>query len=105
MPNRNQCQELVFLCILLSFTPYEPKGQKTYHRTCALSEDSDQPAHLRSLIRIVTGHIFGQLRMQQFFMRTTKTDKTAQMHRLIRVFVKAHISKGTFSYVAAHILT
>ena len=30
---------------------YEPQYQITYPRTCAHSEDSDQPAHLRSLIR------------------------------------------------------
>ena len=30
---------------------------KTYPRTCACSEDSDQPAHSRSLIRIFTGYI------------------------------------------------
>ena len=31
--------------------------QKTCLRTSAPSEDSDQPAHSRSLIRIFTGHI------------------------------------------------
>ena len=30
---------------------------KTYLRTCAPSEDSDQPAHSRSLIRIITRRI------------------------------------------------
>ena len=30
----------------------KPQRQKTYLRTCAPSEDSDQPAHSRSLIRI-----------------------------------------------------
>ena len=34
-----------------------PKRQKTHLPTCALSEDSDQPVHSRSLIRIFTGHI------------------------------------------------
>ena len=36
----------------------ESRRQKTYLRTCVPSEDSDQPAHLRSLIRIFTGHMF-----------------------------------------------
>ena len=33
---------------------FEPQRQKTYFQTCAPSEDSDQPAHARSLIRIFT---------------------------------------------------
>ena len=31
---------------------YEPEHDKTYNETCATSEDSDQPAHPRSLIRV-----------------------------------------------------
>ena len=31
--------------------------QKTYFRICVSSEDSDQPAHLRRLIRILAGRI------------------------------------------------
>ena len=31
---------------------YEPKHDKTSKVTCALSEDSDKPARLRSLIRV-----------------------------------------------------
>ena len=34
-----------------------PQRQKTYIRTSAPSEDSDQTAHSRSLIRIFSGHI------------------------------------------------
>ena len=30
----------------------EPAHYKTYNKTCATSEDSDQPAHPRSLIRV-----------------------------------------------------
>ena len=33
---------------------YEPTHDKTYNTTCATSEDSDQPAHPRSLIRVFT---------------------------------------------------
>ena len=33
----------------------EPQRHETYHRTCAPSGDSDQTAHLRSLIRIFAG--------------------------------------------------
>ena len=31
---------------------YEPAHDITYYKTCATSEVSDQPAHLRSLIRV-----------------------------------------------------
>ena len=37
----------------------EPKRKKTYHRTCAPREDSDQPAHSYNLIIIFTGLILG----------------------------------------------
>ena len=30
----------------------KPAHDKTYNKTCATSEDSDQPAHPRSLIRV-----------------------------------------------------
>ena len=33
------------------------RSQKTYLRSCALSEDSDQPEHLHSLIRIFPGRV------------------------------------------------
>ena len=32
----------------------EPAHYKTYNKTCATSEDSDQPAHLCNLIRVFT---------------------------------------------------
>ena len=35
---------------------YELWREKTYLLTCAFNEDSDQPVHLRSLIRIFIGH-------------------------------------------------
>ena len=31
---------------------YEPAHDKTYNKTCVTREDSDQPAHPRSLIRV-----------------------------------------------------
>ena len=37
---------------------FEPQRRETSLRTCAPSEDSDQPAHSRSLIRIFTGRKF-----------------------------------------------
>ena len=35
----------------------EPAHEKTYNKTCATSEDSDQTAHLRSLIRVFADHV------------------------------------------------
>ena len=35
----------------------EPAHDKTYNKTCATSEDSDQPAHPRSLIRVFADRI------------------------------------------------
>ena len=73
--------------------------QNTYLRTCALSEDSDQPAHSRSLIRIFTEHIldsqgcnissYGQRRL-----RSDYADK--QVYLSVR---SAHMTKGTFSHI------
>ena len=46
----------------------EPQHQKIFLLTYASSEDSDQPAHSSSLIRIFTGRI---LKDQGFFLRIT----------------------------------
>ena len=35
----------------------EPAHDKSYNKTCATSEDSDQPAHPRSLIRVFADRI------------------------------------------------
>ena len=45
---------VTFTCSILGI---EPRDQKTLLRTCAPSEDSDLPAHSRSLIRIFPGCI------------------------------------------------
>ena len=52
-----------------------------YHRICAPSEDSDQPAHSRSLNRIFTGGIFDGLGCK---------DSSCGQRRLI------NMSEGTF---------
>ena len=44
-----------------------------YIRTCARSEDSDQPVHSRSLIRIFTRRILNSQECNILFLRTTKT--------------------------------
>ena len=43
---------LSFTCLL---TVFEPAHDKTYKKTCATSEDSDQPVHVHSLISIFAG--------------------------------------------------
>ena len=37
-----------------TLNPFEPAHNKTYNKTCATSEDSDQPANPCSLIRVFT---------------------------------------------------
>ena len=46
------------LWVLCGSSLYKPQRHETYLRTFAPSEDSDQPAHLRRLIRIFTGRIW-----------------------------------------------
>ena len=58
--------------------------------TCVASEDSDQPGHLPSLIRLCFAH-YGQLRTQSFKVRG-KTDQTGRMPRLIWVDAQADLS-------------
>ena len=38
--------------LIVGFVVYEPADDKTYNKTCATSEDSNQPANLRNLIRV-----------------------------------------------------
>ena len=45
---------------------FEPERQKTYLRTCVSNEDSDQPAHSRSLIRIFTERILDRQGCEDF---------------------------------------
>ena len=40
-----------------SIIKYEPEHNKTYNKTSVTSEDSHQPTHLCSLIRIFTDHM------------------------------------------------
>ena len=58
------------------------KKKITYLRLCAPSEDSNNPAFAQSDLNIRCVH-FGYRRMQSAFIRTTKTDQTARMRRLI----------------------
>ena len=76
---------------------YVPQCQKTYIRTYAPSEDSDQTAHSRSLIRIFTGHSLDSQGCQV---------SSSEQLTMIRLCGYAGWSEsslgGTFSHVAAH---
>ena len=52
--NVRTCSEVHFSTLrsICFFFLFEPAHDKTDNKTCAISEDSDQPAHPRSLIRI-----------------------------------------------------
>ena len=60
---------------------YEPEHDKTNKMTCVPSEDSDQPVHPPGLIRV-----FAVPLNQTYFRRTSKTDQTEWMPRMIWVF-------------------
>ena len=61
----------------------EPPRDKTNKMSYAPSEDSDQPWHSPSLIRVFA------VRMKKLpIERTVKTDQTGRMLRLIRVFAR-----------------
>ena len=70
-----------------------------------LSEDSDQPAHLCSLIRIFTGHILDSKDVK-FLHGENKnnkdSDQTAWMRKLICLCWK-HMSESMFSHMSAPI--
>ena len=66
--------------------PPDMCAQQRFRSACAFAQSDQNPfwAH------------FGLPRMQCFFMRTTKTDQTAQMRRLIWVFVERTHQKVHF---------
>ena len=89
---------------LTIYTPEYPKSrysfndsqrQKTYIRTCATSEDSDQPVHSHRLIRIFTGRIL-------IANDANCLHANAQADLSLRW---AHMSEGTVSSrITAHML-
>ena len=76
----------------VNVTKHKSQRQKTYLRICAPSEDSDQPAHSRSMIIISTGHFLHSHGWkvsscgQQRFWSGCKTDLNIRC---------AHMSKST----------
>ena len=75
--------------------------RKRTFRLCATSEDSDQPAHSRSLIRRFTGCILdSKCKVSSCGQRRLRSDCTdAQADLSLRW---AHMSEDTFSNVAAY---
>ena len=76
---------------------------KTNKTACAPSEDSDQPGHPPSLIRVFRSALNGKLRTQLFFMWTAKT-----LIRLGRCLADlslfwGHRSFCWFCHAAAHL--
>ena len=82
----------------------EPYSQKTYLRTCAPSEDSDQPAHSRSLIRIFTERFLDIKRCQVSLcgQRELWSD-WADAHADLSLRW-AHMTEGTFSQIPSHMI-
>ena len=83
---------------------YEPQREKTYPLTCAPTEDSNQPAHPRSLIRafVVRMKKLCILGYPKSAQRRFRSDcANAQSDLNLRW---AHVSEGTFSDVTDHIV-
>ena len=64
---------------------FKPHVKKKYFRTCAPSEDSEQTAHPRSLIRIFTGRILNSKDAKVLHTDNEDSDQTAGVHRQIRI--------------------
>ena len=75
--------------------------QKLYFLTYAPSEDSDQPAHSRSLIWILTWRISDSQGCKAFDEDNKDSNQTVRMRILIWGFVE-RMSAGTFSDFTVH---
>ena len=71
---------------ILPYSKFEPAHDKNYNKTCAISEDSDQPAHPRSLIRVFADRMW-LLQPADYPKRAKKNScHTGWMYRLILDF-------------------
>ena len=79
------CTKILVLDKVLHISPgkHLSQRQKTNLRTCAPSENSDQPAHSRSLIRIFTGRILNSKDAIFLHADNEVSNQTARMCRLI----------------------
>ena len=79
--------------------PFESKRQKTYFRTCAHNEYSDQPSHSRSLFRIFIGRIFDSQGCNDFQVENEDTGQTARMKWIPRIYPKYWHMLHSFPHV------
>ena len=86
------------ISVLLSF---EPQRLKTYLRTCVPNEDSDQPAHSRSLIRIFTVRILDSQGCKGWSCGQLRLGLDAQADLSLR---SAHMSIVTFADISVHFM-
>ena len=101
--NRTTSIKRLIRCTL-SLNWYEPKRQETTLRTCALSEDSDQTAYSRSLIRIFTGR---DLDSQECNVSTCGQQRLWPDCADVQADLSlrwAHMSEGTLPDVATRIV-
>ena len=103
--NFTTCQSVVIYAFLKKHSKlrtYGPKREKTYLITCAPNEDSNQPAHPRSLIRVFAVRMtklcilgYPTCAKWRFWSACANAQADLNLHW-------AHLSKGTFSDVAVH---
>ena len=87
-----------------SFITYEPPHYKTNKMVCASSEDSDQPGHPPSLIRVFACAQWVAKDPSFLHAQSKDSDQTRRMPRLIRVFAGRTYHFCWFCLEAAHIL-
>ena len=83
--NRSNYWPLTINFRTATMTRYGPQRQKTYLWTHALSGDSDQPAHSRSLIRIFTAQLLDSqwCEISSYGQRRRNSGQTVRTCRLI----------------------
>ena len=85
----------------ISMPSFKLQSQKSYLQTCVPNEDSDQPAHFCSLIRIFTGCILDSqvCSLYMWSIKTLKTDAQADSSLLWD-----HVRKYVFSQCGPYVL-
>ena len=79
--------------------PLDMCAQRRFRSVCAFA----QTEYMQTDQNLHWAH-YGQPRMQRLFMRTTKINQTARMHRLICVrWPDAHVRKYNFSRCGSNI--
>ena len=87
---------------LFALIIYEPPHDKTKKMICVPSQDSDQPGHLPSLIRVLAVHSVVAQDPRFLHADSEDSDQTGQMPRLIWIFAWC-MSFCWFCHVAAHL--